>query len=260
MLQAAGSPLSRRFWPSSTPRFLAAYFGIFAVGGLSMLGRRRPSTVDDAGRLLVAGFIAWDLMRADTSTSGRIPLMAGAAALALMMAIAWLSDAGRWIRKLIPVALVGGLALGLVVLNARREESRWRLYATGTDVHPIPRDFVGGWSFVDRPGSPAVIALTAGWHEAGENWFFYPLMGSRLQNTVTYVPLSHAGQIGSADFVRRENGRASEWRDELRVRRITMVFVQAPWPVEDEWMRASPESFTLRQSATGYRVYQVIGS
>jgi hypothetical protein len=39
-----------------------------------------------------------------------------------------------------------------------------------------------------------------------------------------------------------------------------MVFVQAPWPVEDEWMRASPESFTLRQSASAFRVYQVIGS
>jgi hypothetical protein len=251
--------LSRRFWPSSTPRFLAAYFGIFAVGGISMLARL-PSGTADAGRLLVAGFIVWDLMRADTSTSGQIPLMAGAAALALMVAVAWLSDAGRWMRKLMPVALVGGLALGLVLLHARREENRWRLYATATDVHPIPRDFVAGWSLVDRPRSPAVIALTAGWHDAGENWFFYPLMGSRLQNTVTYVPLSHAGQIGSPDFVRRENGRASEWRDELRARRVTMVFVQAPWPVEDEWMRASPESFTLRQSASAFRVYQVIGS
>ena len=249
--------LSRRFWPSSTPRFLAAYFGIFAIGGLSMLARL-PSRTADAGRFLIAGFIAWDLMRADTSTSGQVPLMAGATALALIVAVAWVGEAGRWMRRLAPVALVAGLAAGLVFLNARRDENRWRLYATATDVHSIPRDFVSGWSFVDRPGSPAVIALTAGWHDAGENWFFYPLMGRRLQNTVTYVPLSRAGQIGSPDFVRRENGRFSEWTDELRARRITMVFVQAPWPVEDDWMRERPDLFALRQGGNSVRVYEVL--
>ena len=142
--------LSRRFWPSSTPRFLAAYFGIFAVGGLSMLARL-PSATADAGRLVVAGFIAWDLMRADTPTSGQVPLMFGAAALALIVAVAWLSDAGPLDQESRRVAVVGGLAAGTGDAHARRDENRWRLYATATDVHPDPARFCAGWSFVDRP-------------------------------------------------------------------------------------------------------------
>ena len=82
-------------------------------------------------------------------------------------------------------------------------------------------------------------------------------MGSRLQNTVTYVPLSHAGQIGTSDFVRRENGVFAEWLDELRARRITTVFVQAPWPVEDEWMRARADLFWLASAGSHFRVFAV---
>lgn len=248
--------LSRRFWPSVAPRFMAVYFGLFAIGGLSILARVPPRRADFV-RLLIVGFIAWDLMRADTSTTAAVPLIAGVAALAIIVAASRLEIARYGLRRFAAAALIGGLLFALVPLNALRAESRWRLYATGTDVHPLPRTFVVGWQDCDRPDSPVTIALTAGWADAAENWFFYPLMGRRLQNRVTYVPLSRSGLPGTPDFIRREHGRFPEWLDGLRAQGVTMVFVQAPWPVEDGWMQEHRDTFSMRKEGPGFRLYEV---
>ena len=103
--------------------------------------------------------------------------------------------------------------------------------------------------------SPATIALAAGWSDAGQNYFFYPLMGEELQNDVVYVPLNRTAPPGSRAYVRRENGRFDEWLTRLRARHVDLVFVQAPWPVEDAWMRAHDDLFTIRSQDASYRIY-----
>jgi hypothetical protein len=153
------------------------------------------------------------------------------------------------------------VALLLVPLLARtRLERRWRLYAHAEDVHEIPRIYAAGWQYCDSLGTPRTIALAGGWRDAGQNYFWYPLLGSRLQNDVVYVPLSRGAAPGSADYVRREHGVPDEWIAGLAERRVDLVFVQAPWPVEDEWMRERTEAFSPVSQGEGYRVYAVRSS
>ena len=255
---ATGLPaLSRRFWPGSAARFLATPFALLAVTGVAA-AQRWPTRRRHGLYALIVGFICWDLLMADTTIVGNVPLIVGGAA-AIGVAIASrrriaVPATSPWLSTAVLAAL--GL-LAIPLLHSRRAESRWRYFATAQDAAPIPRDYVRGWEYCDHLASPATIALAGGWSEAGQNYFFYPLMGSRLQNRVTYVPLNDAAAPGSREYVRRLNGRFAEWLAGLRARRVDLVFIQAPWPVEDGWMRAHPVLFTVVSEGTGYRIYSL---
>lgn len=247
--------VSRRFWPASTPRFLAVYFGVISVVGFWAL--RRMSDVSAAAvRLIVIGFIVWDLQLANSWVPASFPLVAGLGGLALVGALALGSRRFGIAAGWIALAAVPFI----VALDAYRSVRRWDHYAASLDVHALPREYVKGWRALDRPDAPQTIALTAGWADRGENWFYFPLMGRRLQNTVTYVPIEPNAPPASRTFVRREEGDPAAWVQALSARQVTVVFEQAPWPVEDEWMRARPDVFRLVEDGRAYRIFAVTPS
>jgi hypothetical protein len=76
----------------------------------------------------------------------------------------------------------------------------------------------------------------------------YPLLGSRLQNRVLYVPITKGrGPIidyRNADQVRHEADEAA-WLERLRQARIDRVFLGEPPPPEKEFVLRHPEKFQL---------------
>jgi hypothetical protein len=251
--------LSRRFWPGSVPRFFAAPFALLTVAGLSVATRLAPS-VQTVVRAMIAMFIVWDVLEADTSISGTWPLRFGVLAcvgLLVYTIVASSNPARRIPRAALVVAGAVGLAASAWALDVTRGESRWRHYRSSTDVHGIPRDFVDGWAYLDGLRQPSVVALTAGWAHAGQQMFFYPLAGSRLQHRVTYVPLRADAPPGSPDFVLRRDGRFDDWYAALRAEPVDLVFVQSPWPIEDGWMAERTGQFELVRQGEEFRVYAV---
>jgi hypothetical protein len=248
--------LSRRFWPGSTPRFLATSFGIFTIAGLVVASRLQPWRREVVLGMIVA-FVAWDFMIADTSLVEMVPLEVGVVAGCSILVMLIYERVRRGLPNLRLAAFVLFLLLMVPMLNARRAEYRWHDYAKIIDTSDIPRDFVHGWQYCDGLAPNSKLALTAGWSDAGQNYFFYPLMGSHLQNEVTYVPIDPSVPPGSEAYVRRIPGDPSRWIGEIRQQRVTHVFVQSPWPTEDSWMRDHSEIFTLVASDKGFHLYQV---
>jgi hypothetical protein len=113
-----------------------------------------------------------------------------------------------------------------------------------------PVDAWPAWQRLDGD-APATIAATAGWDGiAGHNWFRYPLLGSRLQNRVVYVPVSADGSLASyadRDALRAVADRRA-WLARLARTEVDWVFAMNPPPIEAEWIRELPDVFAIDAS------------
>ncbi len=110
------------------------------------------------------------------------------------------------------------------------------------------------WQTLDQSG-PHRIALFAGWDESGHNWLDTPLLGSRLQNEVTYVPPSRDGSLVDyrlpQELVTRASFRA--WVQRLCARNIDVIVALTPPTLETAWVEGCPEMFApMAASANGY--------
>jgi hypothetical protein len=159
-------------------------------------------------------------------------------------------------------ALVLAAALGAWGIHALRDGWRNRFLKTRLDLHPFPRHWVKGWAFCDDPQETKTIALASYEPDFGHHWFFYPLMGRRLQNRVVYVPAdpTKGGIVHCLDF--------GTWKADLEQVGVTHVFVQLNpdlplddrrrEPVEMGWIRARPDVFALLDQGDHYRVYRIL--
>ncbi|HEY7956990.1 MAG TPA: hypothetical protein VII38_16910, partial [Polyangia bacterium] len=101
------------------------------------------------------------------------------------------------------------------------------------------------WRFVDD-GAPHHIALTAGWDGVGHNLLREPLLGTRLQNRVRYVPITVDGSIvdyRNGEALRRASPRA--WLRRLVDDQIDLVVALGPPPPEVGWMQSDRALFQL---------------
>jgi len=264
----------RRFWYDSSYRLLAAPVGLMAVCamfGVSLLPQPRTRGVV---RAAFCGLLLYDMCAMCILPDSELLLPALAVLLPAALA------AGLWWRgrRLRPrtarvaasVLAVGLLAGGSVAVQWVRDEKRDEFYATRLDLHPVPRYWAAGWAFCDDPRAPKTIALASYEPRVGHHWFFYPLMGRRLQNRVVYV-YTDATRGGrrqmseehmSADF--------GIWWANLQRAEATHLFMQLNpdlplddrrrEPVEMGWIRARPDFFTLLDQGDHYRVYTVVPS
>lgn len=145
-------------------------------------------------------------------------------------------------------------------LHRLRGELRYRIFAShdspepAYQMHTLERSYASSfpiWSALDD-GVPHRIALAAGWDGMGSNLFRYPLTGSRLQNRVQYIPVSHDGEV--FDYMHEEEVLAraerTPWLARLLAADIDVVVTLHPSPIELSWMQASPEIFELFARST----------
>jgi hypothetical protein len=157
----------------------------------------------------------------------------------------------RWRR---PVFVAGTLAVAAVSwfavrdVRASHRQSYYRDMAHDRtyDNHWLGRAETAAypiWARLDGAGE--TVAVSAGWSN-GHNWFRYPLLGSRLQNRVVYVPITRDGSI--VDYqdsaAVRARGDAEAWLRRLVEQRVDYLVLLHPEPPEAAWVRAHPDVFT----------------
>jgi hypothetical protein len=180
-------------------------------------------------------------------------LQAVAVALAALLAlgiaavvVARYRSRARW--ALLAVAAAGSMA----VIDAVHERWRYGVYRTFAsgqldDFHRAPP--VGAWPIWRRLEelAPSRVAMAAGWDGIGHNWFRYPLLGSRLQHDVRYIPVSADGMIinyvDGARVLTRSDRHA--WLTRLLDQRIEWLVLLGPRTPEHEWVDELSDVFSI---------------
>lgn len=166
-------------------------------------------------------------------------------------------------RRLFPIAiaLLAG-TFGIYQIEAVASAHRYELWRTAAQnkeplfhmhrLHPVYAGAWPIWQGLDDPDRPRRLAVTAGWDRLGHNWYRYPLLGSRFQNEVVYVPITPDGSIVDYRLIGRADNPAAQqasslphWLARLAQAQIEVVVSLAPrWTVEDSWMQSRPDLFT----------------
>ncbi len=243
----------RTFWPALFGRFVMPPFVMVAMLGAIPGGR--PWTAIWVLSLLVNLLLAvpWTWRAFDVSAvwSLGVPLLVGivvAAAISLLLR-------GRVRPR--SIAALASLAIFVAVatqLPRLRAGLRYRFYEAAAaqppvyDLHPLEPGLVKSWrawEFLDQ-GAPHRIAVSAGWDMIGQNWYLYPLLGSHLQNTVVYIPLTRDGTVIDyrrfADLAARVDFQV--WVERLTEQHIDYFVTLVPPPPELGWIKDSPKLFT----------------
>lgn len=157
-------------------------------------------------------------------------------------------------------ASAGVLALSLALATWFRPDARRDYYAAVADLERHPYDghslsYVDGlpavWARNDTD-EPLTIAFAPAWRPPGQAWFKYPLLGSRLQNTVIYVPPTLDGSI--VPLYRRDllalAADRTQWLRRLCLAQVHRVVSAGPEPAEVRtpeitWILQDPERFRL---------------
>jgi hypothetical protein len=275
------SVLVRREWSDTSCRFVGGGVAILMACGVAAATRLPSAWTRQVVLAALAALLLYDMQVLALLPRQRVTLLHVAWALPMIVAgaalapILWRHRRGRRL-----LGITAGLAAlaGAWQLSLQRDETRGRAYLRDTELRLLPRDYALGWAFCDRPEQPKTIALAGSrvWFD----WFFYPLMGRRLQNRVLYCPTEHllsdcwephpieprhAPPLPGAPAPAPPD--PAVWLANLRHAGVSHVFVQlregrdtlgADIPHELGWLQARPDGFRLVLSDEGFRIYQVL--
>ena len=189
-----------------------------------------PRMVAVLGTAMFVACAVWYARAQRFTLAGRVRPVAPYVAIALVVCpLSW--GAVREVRETYRHAYFRDAA------DVRLYDPHWLAYPE-TAGYPL-------WQQFDRLAGVS-IAVSAGWHEYGHNWFRYPLLGSRLQNRVVYVPITRDGTV--VDY-RDETALVAgidydAWLRRLVAGRVDYVVLLYPDPPEAAWVRAHPDVFT----------------
>jgi hypothetical protein len=142
-------------------------------------------------------------------------------------------------------------------LQSYRDNTRYEYYRIHFDYVNIPRNFVNGWEFLDSPHEEKIIAMTMGWDPPGHNWFFYPLLGSWLQNDIVYISAKFKWETPrwlNQGLLRGDD--LSIWLFNLKRKKVNYVLVANPWPIELKWMLTYTDEFQLVFSDSDCKIFR----
>ena len=257
LLVAAYSPDSialRGLWPETFARHVLPAWGLLAIAGAAIPWRR--------------AWVLWAFALA-SSTILSIPRGWGAAdaratvwlavSLGTGFGLAWLSTSVLRARGTRPGRrrVLGAVLLVLPIaatLPGIRRDCRYAVWASAAaadgpyDLQGLGVKSVGAWSIWERlDGERSTkIAVAGGWNGLGQVWYLYPLLGSRLQNRVTYVSPTADGSVvdyrEGEELARRASLKA--WIGRLIEEDIDFVVTMNPSPPERiNWMVRLPDVF-----------------
>ncbi|MDX1996427.1 MAG: hypothetical protein SF066_01810 [Thermoanaerobaculia bacterium] len=244
-------------WAHTVGRLLLPGFGALALLAASVAGSRFERLGASLLAVATGAGILWSFPRGLSAAElpgTAILLVALAVVLAALALLArGLRRGGaRW------SALAGGalvVALGLGVADIVRAGQRYPLYQAAAvfpdglyHLHPLNQYHIAAWPIwrdLDRP-EPLRVAVFAGWDGRGHNIYRFPLLGSRLQNLVLYVPVTRDGSVVNSfefeEISKRADFRA--WLGRLVAARVDVVVSLAPAiGIEAYWIEQSPELF-----------------
>jgi hypothetical protein len=232
--------VTRLRWAENNARyFLLAVALATCLGFLATARRSRVYAAfllaGTAFNLWVYGALGWGPHEV-TLVLGHLALL-----LALIAFGVRLAPRGAPLRAALTLALLAGF---LAHAAAWRSAWRYQLMAEGMSIHPVPKYWLGAARAVDSPREAYRIAVTSGPYAQADNWLTYPLLGSRLQNTLVYVPLSRSGEVLAANDPRylAEADRQA-WLERLVRTRAAAVMSFLPAGPELGWMESDPERF-----------------
>ena len=264
--------LIRRFWPDTFARFLAPSVALMTASALAATSLLKTGRLRRAIRAGLCVLVLYDILALGILPDTPRVLVAVGIGLVLALGVGAL-----WRRRPLRMPAAVGVALAAIVaaagvcgLHLARE--RWRNWflLTRTELHPIPRHWATGWGDCDDPSEPKTIALVSYEPRLGHHWFFYPLMGRRLQNRVVYAPPDRAltGAARPLGAARTPPPSREVWLDNLSKLGVTHLFVQfhpelrpdkaGHAPLEMAWIAAAPEQFQLVGSGALHRIYRVL--
>ncbi len=254
-------------WIVGSSRFLSPFIALFTIQGL-VLTKHFTRNFDSMGFFFVL-LIIWDLFNVDIAQLWEVEalypvlvLLVGLIILALFflgISSAKLAGARRWlVCLLVSTAVVGGIYF----LQSFRDTTRYKYYRQHCDYHPVPRieKLVSGWEFLDKPKEKKTIALSVGWDPPGHIWFFYPLMGRRLQNEVLYVSSKYKQDVPAWFHQNMLRGDDVEiWLANVRKKKVDYIFFATPWPKELNWLNMNTQTFQLVLADQYLRIYKYKG-
>jgi len=259
----------RTLWAQTYARFTMPAFAM-AIVGAAALGSPWSRAVLALHALLGAA-LAWPHGWSDADAGGAaralVPVLAGCALL-------WIVDRGvrKRVRPLrLPLAAAAFAVPLLLGLPPIRAGLRYTIYERAShptpsfDMHELNRAYVGAWPLWRAldDARPHRVAVAAGWDGTGHNAYLFPLLGSRLQNDVVYVPPGRDGK--PIDY--REGEALSfaasheAWAGRLAEADVDAFAALAPPPPERAaWIERDPDHFepvaaSADRSSAGWRVY-----
>ncbi len=258
----------RIIWWASVGRFLGP--ALVALALLTTPAERDHVDLGLAGAVVLSLFALFPLGFGPTGRVGAAILLLVILAVGLLSAFLVRLLHGRQMRLaalLVVVLALSGLAR---VGHDLRTALRYPFYAAAAsgrefDLHPLDSIYAASWPawrFLDREAGLR-IAVTAGWDGIGHNWYRYPLLGSRLQNELFYIPVTADGTV--IDYrppvlaFHELDGRA--WTRRLREEGIEYVVVLPPTAVPElYWMEQRPALFepVARELSGASLVYRVV--
>ena len=279
----------RANWIESSTRFLSFPIALYTIQGLFIV-KKVSKYIKEIDFLLLV-FIAWDLMYVNKVHLQNIevlyPFILFIIFLIIIVFNFFLENVKRAVsrEKISNVSnesnserLFGAIAsiigrkwivwtVGLINLFAAcyffqiyRDNNRYSYYRSHFDYAYVPRSFVNAWEFLDDPNEKKIIAMTMNWDPPGHKWFYYPLLGRRLQNDIVYLSAKykwtvpswlHRGQLRGDDF--------SIWLYNLKKEKADYIFLAKPWPFELRWLLRDNENFKLIFSDRDCMIFKFVG-
>jgi hypothetical protein len=131
--------------------------------------------------------------------------------------------------------------------------AKWVAY----DTHPIDARWTASWPIWQRldTAEPKIVAVTAGFDGIGHNWYRYPLLGSRLQNQLLYLPITPDGRIFDYGLSpdRRPRISCDAWLLRVAASNARYLVLLSPLPPEAAWVSRMPRIFVREIEIPLYR-------
>jgi len=250
--------VNRLYWPRANSRYIA--LAVIVSTPLALVaGRAWRFWGQGLTFILLIASVFYSLAFVGRGWSQWDSLVVTALGVSLLV----LGSLVRWIarRSRLAAAVAGVLALAVIAagLDALQTAVRYELLATAQHHHRFPRYWQQAAAQLDEPGAARRIAVTAGPHQDGDNWFSYFFLGRTLQNTLHYVPISRSGAIAHFGPAGRRAERADEraWLARIAERDITEVLSLQPRSLEQDWMETRPERFRKLAGGPDWGLFRV---
>jgi hypothetical protein len=236
---------------SSVQRYVVGVTAVLAV--LATAVAPRWTTLLVAASAVVSGLLSIPRGVGPAETRSLVEALPAFGLGAGGLVLAWIAVRRGRERSAAAIAGATGV-LALALLLVVRDRARYEVYADAAlqrahdphFLHPFAVRAWPLWQALDG-AEPRRIAVAAGLDFTTTNWFRAPLLGSRLQNEVLYVPPTADGELvsyGDREGLRRRADRDA-WLRALVAADADHFVALAPRPPEASWALAAPDLFEV---------------